>query len=66
MKENEDEPKITTWIRLQRTFLSSTNIEDKEKIEDKVAPHTNPAIPMKIPFDPKGFQDVTYAELVDG
>jgi len=51
---------------LQRTFLSSTNIEDKEKIEDKVAPHTNPAIPMKMPFDPKGFQDLTYAELVDG
>ena len=27
----------------------------KEKIEAKVAPHTNPAMPMKMPFGPKGF-----------
>ena len=32
----------------------------KEKIEAKVAPHTNPAIPMKMPFGPKGFQDFDW------
>ena len=46
------------------TFYGLTLL--KEKIEHKVAPHTNPAIPMKMPFGPKGFQDLAYAELVDG
>ena len=32
----------------------------KEKIEAKVAPHTNPAMPMKMPFGPKGFQDFDW------
>ena len=32
----------------------------KEKNEAKVAPHTNPAIPMKMPFGPKGFQDFDW------
>ena len=37
------------------TFYGLTLL--KEKIEAKVAPHTNPAMPMKMPFGPKGFQD---------
>ena len=35
------------------TFYGLTLL--KEKIEDKVAPpHTNPAMPIKMPFGPKG------------
>jgi len=31
-----------------------------KKIEAKVAPHTNPAMPMKMPFGPKGFQNIQW------
>ena len=37
------------------TFYGLTLLKDK--IKAKVAPQTNPAIPMKMPFGPKGFQD---------
>ena len=40
------------------TFYGLTLL--KEKIEAKVAPHTNPAMPMKMPFGPKGFQDFDW------
>lgn len=32
----------------------------KKKITAKVAPQTNPAMPMKMPFGPKGFQEVEW------
>ena len=40
------------------TFYGLTLL--KKKIEAKVAPHTNPAMPMKMPFGPKGFQDFDW------
>ena len=40
------------------TFYGLTLL--KEKIEAKVAPHTNLAMPMKMPFGPKGFQDFDW------
>ena len=40
------------------TFYGLTLL--KEKIEAKVTPHTNPAMPMKMPFGPKGFQDFDW------
>ena len=40
------------------TFYGLTLL--KEKLEAKVAPHTNPAMPMKMPFGPKGFQDIEW------
>ena len=40
------------------TFYGLTLL--KEKIEAKVAPHTNPAMPMKMPFGPKGFQNFEW------
>jgi peroxiredoxin family protein len=32
----------------------------KKEIKAKVAPATNPAMPMKMPFGPKGFQDFEW------
>ena len=32
----------------------------KKKIEAKVAPAANPAMPMKMPFGPKGFQAINW------
>jgi peroxiredoxin family protein len=32
----------------------------KKEINAKVAPATNPAMPMKMPFGPKGFQDFEW------
>ena len=32
----------------------------KKKIKAKVAPHSNPAMPMKMPFGPAGFQKVEW------
>ena len=32
----------------------------KKRITAKVAPQTNPAMPMKMPFGPKGFQEVEW------
>jgi len=32
----------------------------KKKIEAKIAPHANPAMPMKMPFGPKGFQNISW------
>ena len=40
------------------TFYGLTLL--KNDIKAKVAPATNPAIPMKIPFGPKGFQDFEW------
>ena len=40
------------------TFYGLTLLKDK--IEAKVSPHTNPAMPMKLPFGPKGFQDFDW------
>jgi peroxiredoxin family protein len=40
------------------TFYGLTLL--KKNIEAKVAPHTNPAMPMKMPFGPKGFQDFEW------
>ena len=40
------------------TFYGLTLL--KKDIEAKVAPHTNPAMPMKMPFGPKGFQNFEW------
>lgn len=40
------------------TFYGLTLL--KKKINPKVAPHTNPAMPMKMPFGPKGFQNFAW------
>ena len=32
----------------------------KHKIDAKVSPHANPAMPMKMPFGPKGFQNISW------
>ena len=32
----------------------------KHKIDAKVAPHSNPAMPMKMPFGPKSFQKIDW------
>ena len=40
------------------TFYGLTLL--KEKIEAKVAPHSNPAMPMKMPFGPESFQSVEW------
>ena len=40
------------------TFYGLTLL--KKDIEAKVAPHTNPAMPMKIPFGPQGFQNFEW------
>ena len=40
------------------TFYGLTLL--KKEIKAKVAPATNPAMPMKMPFGPKGFQDFEW------
>ena len=40
------------------TFYGLTLL--KKDIKAKVAPATNPAMPMKMPFGPKGFQDFEW------
>ena len=40
------------------TFYGLTLLKDK--IEAKIAPQTNPAMPMKMPFGPRGFQDFDW------
>ena len=40
------------------TFYGLTLL--KKDIEAKVAPHTNPAMPMKMPFGPQGFQNFEW------
>ena len=40
------------------TFYDLTLL--KKRITAKVAPQTNPAMPMKMPFGPKGFQEVEW------
>ena len=40
------------------TFYGLTLL--KKRIAAKVAPQTNPAMPMKMPFGPKGFQEVEW------
>ena len=40
------------------TFYGLTLL--KKRITAKVAPQTNPAMPMKMPFGPKGFQEVDW------
>ena len=41
------------------TFYGLTLL--KKKIEAKVAPHTNPAMPMKMPFGPETFQNFNWS-----
>ena len=40
------------------TFYGLTLL--KRKITAKVAPHANPAMPMKMPFGPKSFQNFEW------
>jgi len=40
------------------TFYGLTLL--KKNIESKVAPHTNPAMPMKMPFGPDKFQNIEW------
>jgi len=40
------------------TFYGLTLLN--KKIDAKVAPQTNPAMPMKMPFGPKGFQNIKW------
>ena len=40
------------------TFYGLTLL--KKDIDAKVAPHTNPAMPMKMPFGPQGFQNFEW------
>ena len=40
------------------TFYGLTLL--KKRITAKVAPQTNPAMPMKMPFGPEGFQEVEW------
>jgi len=40
------------------TFYGLTLL--KKKLEVKVAPHANPAMPMKMPFGPAGFQNIEW------
>ena len=40
------------------TFYGLTLL--KKKIEAKVAPQTNPAMPMKMPFGPGGLQNIEW------
>ncbi len=40
------------------TFYGLTLL--KKDFKDKVAPHTNPAMPMKMPFGPAGFQNIEW------
>ena len=40
------------------TFYGLTLL--KKKIGAKVAPHSNPAMPMKMPYGPKEFQDIEW------
>lgn len=47
---------MTCWMFF--TFYGLTLL--KKKIEAKVAPHTNPAMPMKMPFGPKSLQDFSW------
>ena len=48
---------IWKWVYFF-TFYGLTLL--KEKIKAEVAPQTNPAMPMKMPFGPKGFQDFDW------
>ncbi len=45
-------------VQIFFTFYGLTLL--KKKIKAKVAPHTNPAMPMKMPFGPKGFQNINW------
>ena len=40
------------------TFYGLTLL--KKEISPKVSPHSNPAMPMKMPFGPKGFQNFEW------
>ncbi|MBC8321970.1 MAG: DsrE/DsrF/DrsH-like family protein [Candidatus Marinimicrobia bacterium] len=45
-------------VQIFFTFYGLTLL--KKEIKAKVAPATNPAMPMKMPFGPKGFQDFEW------
>ena len=45
-------------VQIFFTFYGLTLL--KKKIEAKVAPQANPAMPMKMPFGPKGFQNINW------
>lgn len=45
-------------VQIFFTFYGLTLL--KKEIKAKVAPHANPAMPMKMPFGPKGFQNFEW------
>lgn len=47
---------IETWMFF--TFYGLPLL--KKKLNAKVAPHANPAMPMKMPFGPKAFQKISW------
>ncbi len=47
---------IETWMFF--TFYGLTLL--KKDLDMKVSPHANPAMPMKMPFGPKGFQNFSW------
>lgn len=47
---------IETWMFF--TFYGLPLL--KKDLDAKVAPATNPAMPMKMPFGPKGFQNISW------
>ncbi|MCH7764364.1 MAG: DsrE/DsrF/DrsH-like family protein [Candidatus Marinimicrobia bacterium] len=45
-------------VQIFFTFYGLTLL--KKEIKAKVAPHANPSMPMKMPFGPKGFQNINW------
>ena len=45
-------------VQIFFTFYGLTLL--KKKLDAKVAPHSNPSMPMKMPFGPKWFQDFNW------
>jgi peroxiredoxin family protein len=45
-------------VQIFHTFYGLTLL--KKKIKAKVSPYANPAMPMKMPFGPKGFQSIDW------
>ncbi|MCP3973583.1 MAG: peroxiredoxin family protein [bacterium] len=45
-------------VRIFHTFYGLTLL--KKKLKAKVAPYGNPAMPMKMPFGPQGFQSIEW------
>ncbi len=45
-------------VQIFFTFYGLTLL--KKKLDAKVAPHSNPSMPMKMPFGPKAFKDIEW------